>query len=298
MDKLLVIGASGFLGNRIMLYAKGKFKTEGTYNPAFDGAEFAHLHSLDICSKGEVERLLDKIRPDIVMLTAAMSNLDACERNPEIAHKVNVNGPQNVAECCKRIDARLIHISSVYVFDGEKKGRYTEGDAPNPISVYGKTKSASENAVSSILTDFLIARPAVLYGWTSANEKDNFVTTIIKNLRSKRPLKVFDDQRSSPTFSDDLAKALLDLSATDFSGTLNISGPDCLSRAECGSIVAETFGLDGSLLLPVPYASVPLPAKRPRNSCLDVSKAERLLGRRMLPFKDGVRNMREREGAQ
>ena len=295
MKKLLVIGASGLLGSKLMLYATGRFDAVGTYNPAVDGMNHPSMYSLDIGSKEEVECIFERIQPEIIILTAAMTNLDACEANPALAHIINAKGPEHVAGCCKRLNAKLLQVSSVYVFDGSKKGRYTEEDVPNPISVYAESKLAGERAISSVLSDFIIARPAVMYGWPPIKGKDNFVTTLIDRLRSNQPAKLFDDQYASPTFSDDFARALLDLSLKDSCGILNVSGPDCISRLTCGNIVAKVFNLDASLIVPVSYKTMPLPAKRPANACLDVSKVENLLKRKMVSFEEGVRIMMQQE---
>ena len=297
MKKILIIGASGLLGSSLMLRASGEFDAVGTYNPAVDGKGYPSLLSLDISSKGEVDRLFEKIRPDRVILTAAVSDLEVCERNPELAKRINVDGPEYVANCCKRLGVKLLHISSVYVFDGEKKGRYVEEDSTNPLSVYAKTKLASEQAVSSILTDCIIARLAVMYGWPPADVRDNFVTMTINRLRAKQPMRLYNDQHTSPALCDDIARALLALSETDYNGILNLSGPDCMSRFGCGKAVADIFGLDGSLISPVSLGSMSLPARRPMNACLDVSKAERILNRNMVAFEDGIKIMKEHEGS-
>lgn len=295
MSGLLVIGASGLLGSRLMSQAPRRFKTVGCCNPAVDGESFERLEHLDIGSKDEVERLFEKVRPEVVILAAAMTNVDGCEKNPPLALRVNAKGPEYVANCCKRTKARLVHVSTDYVFDGEKKGRYTEKDAPNPISVYGSTKLAGENAVLSILPDAVIARPAVLYGWNPIKSKDNFVTWVLRKLRNNEPATLFEDQYTSPTFADDLANTLLDIAERDVSGIWNVSGPDCINRPACGRIIAKTFGLDESLIVPVPSESVPLPAKRPKRTCLDVSKVEKLLKRKMVSFEEGIRIMKEQE---
>lgn len=298
MKKMLIVGASGLLGSRLMLRASGRFDVVGTCNPAVDGKDCPSLLSLDISSKDEVCRLLEKIRPDCVILTAAVSDLEVCERNPELAQRINADGPEYVANCCKRLDAKLLHLSSVYVFDGGKKGRYVEDDPPNPLSVYAKTKIAGERAISSILADFIIVRSAVMYGWPPSDVRDNFVTMTINRLRAKQPMRLYDDQRTSPTFCDDIARSLLDLSETDHNGILNLSGPDCISRFGCGMVVADIFDLDGSLISPVSLASMSLAARRPMHACLDVSKAERILKRGMVAFEDGIRTMKKQEESQ
>jgi dTDP-4-dehydrorhamnose reductase len=187
-------------------------------------------------------------------------------------------------------------VSTDYVFDGRKERRYTEKDVPRPVSIYGSSKLAGEKAVLSSLPGAAVARTAVLYGWNPIEGKENFVTWILKRLRAGEAVTMFKDQRISPTFADDLASALLGIAESDAAGVFHVSGPDCLDRVECGRLIAEVFGLDKGLVVPVRSDSLSLPAKRPAYSCLDSSKVEELLNRRMMPFETGLKKMKEQEG--
>lgn len=290
--RLLVVGASGLLGTRLMEQARGKHDPIGTYNPEADGKSFWRLEPLDIGSREEVDRLMDKVRPDIVILTAAMTNVDACEKNPSLANRVNASGPELVARACKRLGARLVHVSTDYVFDGTKDRKYREEDVPRPISVYGSSKLAGERAVLSTLPEAVVARPAVLYGWNPIEGKENFVTWVLRKLRGGEKATLFNDQWISPTYADDLARTLLELAERDVKGIWHVSGPDCLNRVECGHMIAEVFDLNKRLIASVPSSAVSLPAKRPRNSCLDVAEVERLLGRKTVSFEEGLKMMK------
>jgi len=271
--RLLVIGASGLLGSKIYKQAGAEYQVSGSYNPEVDGKSAWRLEPLDIGSKEEVDRLFDKTRPDAVVLCA----------------------PEMVARACKNLGSRLVHVSTDYVFDGTKTRRYTEEDMPRPISVYGQSKLAGERAVLRTYPEAVVARPAVLYGWNPLEDKDNFVTWVLKKLRKGEKATLFEDQWISPTFSDDLAGTLLELAGRDVSGVWHVSGPDCLDRPTCGRMIAEAFGLSKDLVLPVPSSSVSLPAKRPKYSCLDVTKVERLLSRKTMSFEQGLRAMRDSE---
>ncbi len=293
--RLLIIGASGLLGSKIYKQAGEEYQVSGSYNPEVDGKSAWRLEPLDIGSKDEVDRLFDKARPDAVVLCAAMTNVDLCERQPQVANRVNAAGPELVARACKRLGSRLVHVSTDYVFDGTKTRRYTEEDMPRPISVYGQSKLAGERAVLRTYPEAVVARPAVLYGWNPLEDKDNFVTWVLKKLRKGEKATLFEDQWISPTFSDDLAGTLLELAKRDVSGVWHVSGPDCLDRPTCGRMLAEAFGLDKGLVSPVPSSSVSLPAKRPKYSCLDVTKVERLLSRKTMSFEQGLRAMRDSE---
>lgn len=295
-SKLLVIGASGLLGSKLYSQGFAKYDVSGTFNPEVDGKSSWRLDQLDIGSKDEVDKLFDKIKPDLVILCAAMTNVDACEKQPLLANRVNAAGPGLVARACKRCDSRLVHISTDYIFDGSKTRLYTEEDVPRPISVYGSSKLAGEKIVLSTLPEAIIARPAVLYGWNPIEGKDNFVTWVLKKLRAGEKVTLFEDQQISPTFADDLAKTLLDLAERGVVGIWHVSGPDCLDRPSCGHLIARVFGLSEKLIIPVPASSASLPARRPKYSCLDVTKVEKQLNRRMMPFEDGLRTMKQEEG--
>jgi len=295
LKKLLVVGASGLLGSKVVAHARVKYKVAGTCNPECDGKSDWRLESLDIGSKDEIERLFEEVKPEIVIMTAAMTNVDACEREPLKANRVNATGPELVARSCRKAEARLVHVSTDYVFDGSKSRKYREDDVPRPLSVYGMSKLAGERAVLSTLPEAVVARTAVLYGWSPLEDKGNFVTWVLKKLRAGERATLFQDQWISPTFADDLAKALLDLSGMSVSGTWHVAGPDCLDRPGCGRLIAKVYGLDEKLVAPVPSSSVSLPAKRPRNSCLDVSKVEKLLNRKMVSFEEGLKTMKEQE---
>ncbi|MCI0497870.1 MAG: dTDP-4-dehydrorhamnose reductase [Thermoplasmata archaeon] len=296
--KLLVIGASGLLGSKLMAQAGRTYDAVGTFNPEVDGKDLWRLESLDIGSKEEVDSLFRQTSPEVVILTAAMTNVDACERDQLVANRVNASGPSMVARACKTAGARLVHVSTDYVFDGRKTRRYLESDVPRPISVYGSSKLAGERSVLSAYPAAAVARTAVLYGWNPIEGKENFVTWALKKLRAGEKVTMFSDQHISPTFADDLASALLGIAETGASGVLHASGPDCLDRVECGKLIAEVFGLDKGLVVPVRSDSLSLPARRPAYSCLDVSKVENLLNRKMMTFEAGLRQMKEQEGGR
>jgi dTDP-4-dehydrorhamnose reductase len=295
MKKLLVVGASGLLGSKVLSSARGRYESWGTYNPEVDGKDLWRLEPVDMGSKDEVDKLFKKTEPDAVILTAAMTNVDACEKEPLVANRVNASGPTIIARACNEFGARLVHVSTDYVFDGSKSRKYRETDIPRPISVYGSSKLAGEKAVMSTAPEAAVVRTAVLYGWNPIEGKENFATWVLKKLRANEKVTLFDDQRISPTFADDLAEALLGILDKAVSGVFHVCGPDCLNRVESGLMIADVFGLDRRLIVPTPSSTVRLPAKRPAYSCLDASKAEELLGRGFMSFQEGLERMRESE---
>jgi dTDP-4-dehydrorhamnose reductase len=283
------------LGSKLIAQARGKYSISGTCNVEFDGRSDWHFEDMDIGSKESVEKVFEKVRPELVILAAAMTDIDACEKDPVKANRVNAVGPGLVARACKTHASRLVHVSTDNVFDGQKPAKYREEDVARPFSAYGTTKLAGERAVHSILPGAAVARTAVLYGWNPLTDRGNFVTLVLKKLRAGEKATQFQDQWISPTFADDLARALLELAEKDVSGTWHVAGPDCLDRPGCGRLIAKVFELDEKLIMPVPSSSVSLPVRRPKNSCLDVSKIEKLLIRRMFSFEQGLTRMKEQE---
>ena len=149
MERLLVIGASGLLGSKVMEQARCRYAVSGAYNPDVDGASTWKLEPVDIGSKDDIDKLFEKTKPNIVILTAAMTAVDACEKDPTMANRINAAAPGLVARASKKASAHLVHVSTDYVFDGIKSRRYHETDVPRPISVYGASKLAGERAVMS-----------------------------------------------------------------------------------------------------------------------------------------------------
>lgn len=293
-----MIGASGLLGSKILVKASDLFSVTGSCNPDADGKNFWRLEPLDIGSKDQVERLFEKHEPELVILCAAMTNVDACEKQPQVAIRINATGPELVARSCKKHGARLVHVSTDYVFDGLKSRKYTEGDVPRPISVYGSSKLAGEKAVLSTLPGSLVVRTAILYGWSPLESRGNFVTWVLSKFKKGERAMLFSDQRISPTYADDLADALIEIANMDIAGLIHVSGPDCLDRPTCGRMIARVFGFDEGLVVPTTSDTVSLPAKRPKYSCLDVSKAEKLLNRKTVSFEEGLRAMKLQEDSR
>ena len=301
--KLLVIGGSGLLGYKVAKMASNEHETFLTYNYRSIQIEGCTALKLDKCDRKAVFELLEKIKPDVVIDTAALHNVDYCETHPEEAWKVNVEGTRNVAEACKKIDAKIIFISTDYVFDGTK-GYYTEEDTPNPLSYYAKTKLKAEKIIQSLDVNYIIARPSVIYGWnpnevsglkSSSGKSVNFVVWALQKLEKGEEIKAVTDQYSSPTLADNLAEALLVMASSEKQGIYHTAGKDCVNRYEFTLKIAEVFGLDKSLIKPVTSEIFKQVAKRPKKCCLDVSKAEKDFGIRFLTVEEGLKLMKNQK---
>lgn len=294
MHRVLVVGASGLLGQHMMNAGTGMgLAMTGTYNTVRDGIPGA-MH-MDITDPDSVSRGLEAACPELVVLCAAMTNVDQCEREPDAAYKVNMEGAFNVASECRSSGAKLVHISTDYVFNGLKGTRYHEFEPADPLSVYAKSKLEGERVTLDASRNNLVCRVSVVYGWNRVNRRSNFVTWIVDSLRKGQQIRLYDDQFVSPTYAPSAAMDILELGLGRQKGIFHTSGPDCLSRYEIGMMVAEVFGLDDSPIKAVTTGEMPLLAKRPSRSCLGVDLAESELGRPMTGLRKGLEMMRESE---
>ncbi len=287
MEKLLLIGASGFLGNKIYQLAEDRHEVYGTYNS--HKPKLKNMLRLDVTEKSYVSELMRDIRPDLVIDTHALSNVDYCELHPEDAWKINVEGTKNVAESCKINGCKYIFVSTDYVYDGYKTTNYSEKDKPHPLNYYGKTKLIAEKVIEALDMDYIIARTAVLFGTSDSFDKLPFPSWVIQQLKLKNKIKVVMDQYNNPTLVDNLGEFLLSLYKKDRSGVFNISGKDNISRFEFSKMLAKEFNLDEKLIEPITTAELNQPAKRPQKVALNVSKAEKATMMQTLGLKEAIR---------
>ncbi|CUU04507.1 dTDP-4-dehydrorhamnose reductase [Candidatus Kryptobacter tengchongensis] len=245
---------------------------------------------LDITSRSDVKNLVVYFRPDVIINTAAYTNVDGCETNRELAWRVNVEGVRNLVNSARRVDAKLIHISTDYIFDG-KNGPYTEDAIPNPINYYGRTKLASENEIKIGGIRFAILRTNVLYG-VGKNVKSNFALWLYQKLSNGESIKVVTDQIGNPTYVDDLAFAILKIVEFDKEGIYNVGGKDFVDRYTFAVKLAEIFGFDRELITPVKTSELNQIAPRPLKSGLVTLKAESELGLKPYGVEDGIREFK------
>lgn len=287
MDKLLIIG-TGLLGNRIVEIASDGFEIINTYNKNPVDLRSTMSYQLDITNQKLTYRLIKKLNPDYIICTAAHTGVDYCEIHRSEAYNVNVAGTRNVSEASDEIGAKLVYVSTDYVFDGAK-GMYREGDVTNPINYYGKTKLEGEHVVKSTCNDWVIARTSVLYGWNPA--KPNFVAWALDELMAGNRIRIVNDQFNSPTLADNLADMLIELIKRDEHGVFHISGGERISRYDFAIKVAEIFDLNSELIEPITSDHLNWTAKRPADSSLDVSKISNI--EKPLTIEESLEKMRE-----
>ncbi|HUT26644.1 MAG TPA: dTDP-4-dehydrorhamnose reductase [Methanomassiliicoccales archaeon] len=292
MNRVLVVGAAGLLGQYLMKAGKEMgLKMSGTYNSVVPTDTNEMLH-MDITDRGRVAEVIEGSRPELLVLSAAMTNVDQCEREPAKAYAVNMEGAFNVAAECKKAGVKLVYISTDYVFNGLKGSHYYEFENPDPLGIYAQSKLEGERVTLDASRSNLVCRVSVVYGWNREGGKQNFVTWVIDSLQKGQGVRLYSDQYVSPTYAPDAAKVILELAVKGAHGTYHTSGPDCLSRYEIGVKVAETFSLDQGLISPVLTEEMPLMAARPPRSCLSVDQAEAELDRSMVNMSQGLTMMR------
>jgi dTDP-4-dehydrorhamnose reductase len=292
--RVLVVGGNGLLGQKMTEFLiRGSAFHVAVASQAsrpvrpLNSATYAQM---DITSKKDVKRVLHEIEPDVIVNCAAMTNVDACENDRERAWKINVEGVEHLIEASRRTNARIYHVSTDYVFDG-RSGPYDEQARPEPLSYYGKSKLASENALHVSGIEYFIARSMVLYG-TGINVKPNFALWLIQSLDQHLPVKIVDDQFGNPTLVDDLAQGLLGAIELERLGTYHLGGRDIISRYEFARRLARIFDFDLNLIVPIKTSQLRQPAIRPLKSGLVTLKAEVELGYKPSTVDQGLMVLR------
>jgi len=278
--KLLVMGISGLTGFKIANAAKSSFDVYGTYNTRKTEIENCTFYQLDITKSDALKTLFFEIKPDYVINTTAVHNVDYCEEHEDESFNVNSDAVNNLRIHCDHIGAKLVHISTDYVFDGKIKRPYSENDVPIPISTYGKSKLSGEQHLKNTIHS--VIRPSVVYGWTplelagtvsSSGKPMNFAMWLLTKLHSSEKLKIVTDQYASATLADSLADSAINLVKNTKSGIFHISGLSCESRYEFSCKLAAKFGYDPNLIQTTDSSQFKQKANRPSYSCLDCTKA-------------------------
>jgi dTDP-4-dehydrorhamnose reductase len=269
--KVTIFGASGLLGQALVR----KWSED----------EVTGLNSrdADICDAGQVQSVVARTRPDWIVLAAAYTDVDGCETHQELAFAVNRDGAVNVARAAKRTGAGLLFLSSDYVFDGKEKSPYEIADSRNPQSVYGRSKAEAEVRLLEELPECCIVRASWLFGVGGKC----FPDTILKLAASRRALDVVDDQRGSPTYCPDLARAIIQLCSNDASGIVHVTNTGDCSWFEFAREIVKEAGLTTEVR-PVSTQQMARPAQRPAYSVLSATSL-RNWGIEMPSWQDALR---------
>ncbi|GJQ61203.1 MAG: NAD(P)-dependent oxidoreductase [Melioribacteraceae bacterium] len=291
--RILVTGANGMLGQRIIEFYSANKNVEllGSSfeeKSVIDGIPYI---SLDLTDKKAVKKVVTEFYPDVIIHTAAYTNVDKCESDKEAAYSTNVNAVEYLAKYGKITQAKIIHLSTDYVFDGNS-GPYTEEDRPEPIGYYGRTKLAGENALKASGVKHAVIRTNVLYG-VARHGRQDFVKWVVNSLKDEKPIRIVNDQINNPTFIDDLVSAISGIIEFDKSGVYNIGGSEFLNRYQFTLRIADYFGLDKSFISEITTAELNQPAPRPLKSGLVILKAETELGYKPRTIEESLSLMRK-----
>ncbi len=263
--RVVVTGAGGLLGKRIVQAFKDH-EVVGVYHSS--QPETSPFLILDLSSLNL--RPIEELSPDIIIHAAALTDVDKCEREPELARLLNVDVTREIVKVSKRTNAFLVYISTDYVFDGTR-GNYREEDETNPVNFYGLTKLEGEKLVRDV--DSLVVRTSTPYGSNPASGKDNFALWLLKKLKAGERVNALVDQVTSPTLNTNFSLMLREAVDKRIKGVLHLAGRSQVSRYDFSLALARTFGLNETLINPAHFNEMKWFAKRPMNSSLDVSKA-------------------------
>ena len=297
MLRILVTGCHGLLGQKLVeVFGPDYCELYGVdVHPDnwFEGRAHYRYSCLDISRRADVLDAVRDIRPKVIVNTAAMTAVDACEVSRERCWAVNVQGVQNLVDAARRVGARVIQVSNADVFDGEA-GPYTELDRVNPLSYFGKSKHASENVVIGGGVQGAVARSTMLFGH-GRRLKTGFIPWIATRLREGKEVRIVTDQISNVTLVDELARAIKRMVAMNRTGIYHVGSRDVISRFDFAVRIAQAYNYPGTLIIPTMTRLLEQHAPRPLQGGLVVEKAQRELNITFSTVDDALRIYRQQE---
>jgi len=276
MKRILVIGAQGMLGKDLLPILRSSLKE--TEVIGWDLEEIDIRHESDTLSK------IGNLRPHIVINIAAYTDVDGCEKNRDEAFRVNAEGTKHVAEGAKEIGAKVVYLSTDYIFDGKKKEPYIETDLPCPLNVYGWSKLKGEEYLQERVEDHLIIRTQWLYG----RHGKNFVSSVLRQAREKPVLSIVDDQTGSPTYTVDLSGAIAALLRYDSRGIFHAANDGVCTWYAFGQFILKSSRMEKVSVVPISSEALSRPAARPSQSVLDTRKLRQETGVRLRHWSEAV----------
>lgn len=298
MKKILITGSNGLLGQKLVYRLKNRndiqlIATSKGDNRISNKQGYIY-QSLDITNKDEVEKVISEYWPDVIINTAAMTNVDACESQRELCRKLNVDAVNYLLGAIKQEELKhpnykchFIHLSTDFIFDG-KNGPYDENAHPNPLSFYGQSKLDSEKLVINSGLKYAIVRTIIVYGIVDGMSRSNIVLWAREALMKGQKINVVNDQFRTPTLAEDLADGCILIADKGATGIYHISGKDFMSILQLVEQVADYFKLDKSLINPISSESLNQPAKRPPVTGFILDKAKKDLGYQPHSFREGL----------
>ena len=288
MAKFLITGANGQVGYCLTQQLQGEHEILAVGR-----------NELDITDQSAVKKAIENFCPNVIINAAAHTAVDRAETEIELSKAINVKGPQYLAEAAKSVGAAILHISTDYVFDGQRAGKYKESDATDPQGVYGRTKLEGEQAVAAANDKFIVLRTA----WVFGEHGNNFVKTMLRLAKTRDTLGVVADQVGGPTYAGDIAKALIQIAEKIIAGekveygVYHLTGEPYVSWYEFAkAIFAEAVSQNvlekSPLVNAITTADYPTPAKRPANSCLDLTKIQQVFGIQPSDWQKALKNIK------
>lgn len=289
--KICIIGVSGMIGSKMFQFFLEKgHDVIGTYN-AHKILSFPKTYQLNITNQKTTVDFIEKNNPEIIIHSSAVTNIDLCETNKELADSVNIQGTKNIIEGCKKIKGKLVYLSTSYVFDGGKN-EYFEDDEPMSSTYYGFTKLKGEEAVRDSGLENLILRTDQPYCWIEKGQHTNSVLRVIETLRAGKTLNEIEDWCNTPTYVPDLVLATSQLIKNNSEGIFHIVGSDFINRYRWSIEVAKIFGLDQTKIKPINSKELKLPVKR-SNVNLKNFKVRQEIGFKMKGITEGITSMKK-----
>ena len=289
--RILITGSNGLLGQKLVDLLRKQASVDliatargNNRLPVTEGYTYA---SLDITVQEEVSDIFDQFKPDVVIHTAAMTNVDTCETDRDGCDVLNVNSVAYLIEACEKNGTYLCHLSTDFIFDGAD-GPYTEEGIANPISYYGESKLKAEQLLFASKIRWSIARTVLVYGIVPDMSRSNIVLWVKKSLEDGKTIQVVMDQFRTPTLAEDLAMGCWLLAKDEVEGIFNISGSDFLTPYEMAVMTADYYGLDKSLLQKADSSTFTQTAKRPAKTGFILDKAKKVLGYSPKTFQEGI----------
>lgn len=293
--KILITGSNGLLGQKLVhLIAKSDYDLIATArgeNRMIFQEGYTYVQ-MDISVESDVNNVLETYRPDYVINTAAMTNVDQCEEDKSGCDLLNVTAVQYLVNTCSKFNIHLIHVSTDFIFDGEN-GPYLEDAAPNPISYYGESKLKAEEIVKKCSSPWAIARTVLVYGITEGMSRSNIILWVKNSIESKKAINVVNDQWRTPTLAEDLAEGCFLIATHNATGIYNISGEDFLNPYQMAIFTADYFNLDKSFITESDGSKFSQTAKRPPKTGFIIDKAKKELGFNPHSFKEGIQILDE-----
>ncbi len=290
--KILITGAEGQLGRSLQSKLSSSFHIIPTaLNPSVHAKSNRNVVQLDISNENQCRKVMDEFTPDLIINCAALTNVDLCEKDHQLARMVNVVGIENLVKSSEN-HTKIIHISTDFVFSGNE-GPYKEDDPTHPISYYGKSKLEGENVLRGSLHPWCIIRGSVLYG-DPVNSKSNFFSWVYDSLKSSTSIKVVDDQISNPAWLELLSEFIFKCIMLNSTGVFHFGSEDYISRFEFAQQIAKTFNLDSTLITPVKTSDLSFIAPRPMHSGLSTEKISREFDIQVQPTSYSLRSIQQK----